>query len=160
MRNNPFECDRKAKEVAVNYFTNLAKKDGWKIDVDYDYMFNAPKARTDIKFTISKDDKIVNYDIELKERSASTINSYPDDMFEEDKLDVLVAKNKQGVKTYFLNVFKNYYAMFYPIDEHTKFQTGMSWQYPETVQYCDHKEWIPKIFINRKYGKYINLNDD
>ncbi|MBQ3414535.1 MAG: hypothetical protein IJH39_04140 [Clostridia bacterium] len=153
---NNFNCDRQVKDKAIEYFKSVGINKGFDFQLDNNNN-NNKYARADIKFNYIKNNKSFPYEIEIKERTASTINSYPDIMFEEEKLDYLLEQNKKGIHTYFLNVFKNGEAILYTVDDKLKYQTGISHQYKYTEKKCDTKINIPKIFLKIEDGKRIKI---
>lgn len=156
MKMNNFNCDSTVKQIAIDYFENLGKQCGFTMTLDSAYTFNT-FSHSDLKFTYNKNNKQYKYEIEIKERSGYTYEDFPDIMFNDKKLDYLIEQNKKGIRTYFLNVFKDYDALLYKIDESTKFQTGISHQYKYTEKQCANKINEIKIYLKKEDGKRINL---
>ena len=157
---NNFECDREIKDKTIEYFKRKAEPK-YTLQLDT-YNNNNKYAISDIKFNLinKKTGKSTTYEIEIKERTGSTYETYEDIMFEDDKLDYLLAENKKGVKTYFLNVFSDKAdAILFTVDENLKYSAGFSYQYKYTEKKCKNKQLMLKLYIKKIRGKRINLND-
>lgn len=157
-----FDCDRPAKDKLINYFKRVGEKTGFEFVLDNSN--NEDRfARTDIKFKYIKNNKQYSYSVELKYRRDYTyeqfIGEYPDVMYEEDKIDFQIEESKQGIRTYFVNLFKDDKALMFPINENTKYQLGISIQRKYTEKYCDKRQPIVKAYIKYDKGKLIDLNE-
>lgn len=157
-----FESDRQAKDKLIQYYKKLGEKYGFEFVLD-DKNNKDKFARTDIKFKYVKNNKQYDYSVELKYRRDYTyeqfIEKYPDVMYEEDKIDFQIEESKKGIRTYFVNLFKNDKALVFPINENTKYQIGISIQNKYTEKYCDKKQPIVKAYLKYDKGKLIDINE-
>lgn len=150
-----FECDKPVKDKVINYYKRKAEEKGF-VFIEDKLNNNNSYARIDILFAVSSNTIFQNYAIEIKERN-NNIDKYEDIMFEEDKIDILKQYISSGYISYFLNVFSDLTALQFDISK-TKYQTGLSHQHKYTVDKSDNKHPIPKVYIKKQYGKWINLS--
>lgn len=157
---NNFECDREIKDKVIEYFKRKFEKTHYlQLDTTN---YNNKYANADIKFTVinKKTGKATTYEIEIKERTGSTFDSFEDIMFEDYKMDYLLNEHSKGVRTYFLNVFNDKAdAILFTVDDNLKYSAGFSYQYKYTEKKCNKKELMLKLYINKNQGRRINLND-
>lgn len=149
-----FNCDKPVKKIVLNYYKTKAEEKGFKFIEDKKNN-NNNYARIDLMFAVSSNTKYQKYAIEIKERN-NDIEKYDDIMFEEDKIDIMKQYITSGYISYFLNVFSDKTALQFNIDN-LKYQTGLSYQHKYTVDKSDNKHPIPKVYIKKQYGKWINL---
>lgn len=150
-----FACDKPVKDKVINYYKTKAEEKGF-VFIEDKSNNNNQYARIDILFAVSSNTIFQNYAIEIKERN-NNIDKYDDIMFEEDKIDVLKQYISSGYISYFLNVFSDLTALQFDISK-TKYQTGLSYQHKYTVDKSDNKHPIPKVYIKKQYGKWINIS--
>lgn len=150
-----FSCDKPVKDKVINYYKTKAEEKGF-VFIEDKLNNNNPYARIDILFAVSSNTIFQNYAIEIKERN-NNIDKYEDIMFEEDKIDILKQYISSGYISYFLNVFSDLTALQFDIAK-TKYQTGLSYQHKYTVDKSDNKHPIPKVYIKKQYGKWINIS--
>ena len=150
-----FSCDKPVKDKVINYYKTKAEEKGF-VFIEDKLNNNNQYARIDILFAVSSNTIFQNYAIEIKERN-NNIDKYDDIMFEEDKIDVMKQYISSGYISYFLNVFSDLTALQFDISK-TKYQTGLSYQHKYTVDKSDNKHPIPKVYIKKQYGKWINIS--
>lgn len=160
-KTHSFECDRLAKDKLIKYFKRLGESK------NFTFILNEENdkdkfARMDIKFWYVKNNKKYPYSIEVKYRRKTYkefIEEYSDVMYEEEKIDYHIQESKNGVHSYFVNLFSDDMALVFEINENFKYSWGVSYQYKQTEGYCKSKERMVKPFIKFDKGKLININD-
>lgn len=138
-----FEMDKPAKDWAVS----MVLKEYPDAIMDKEYMEDR-YAPFDIRFTA---DSITNL-IEIKWRPNSTHTTYPDIMYEINKLDNSRKEIEKGHKVYFLNIWggDDYYQL-YDIERITAndLRYGQSYQTRTTQNSRDEeKQLINKVYLS------------
>lgn len=130
LENTSYECDRTIKDKAINWFRQQALKDNYIFTLD-EQNNNTVTAKTDIMFTLSKDNKVYKFAVELKQRK-HLVGDYEDEMFEINKFNTLKQLSEEGYKVYFLNVFADGYSLLFDVLNPSR--KGFAFTYDSTVK--------------------------
>lgn len=141
-----FISDKEIKIIALDYFKRKALEKGFEFVPDEEYM-NNNHSRADLKFDLVKNNKHITYYVEIKNRTGSTIDTYKDVMFEEEKLEYLKEQINNGKQALFLSVYKDYSALLYDVSKIDKWQIGVSHQHKYTEIQCKEKINIVKAYL-------------
>lgn len=150
LKNASYECDRGIKNKAIAYFKNQFESKGFSFEEDF-LNNNNPKAKTDIMFSITRNNRTSKYAIEVKQRK-HLVGDYEDEMFEIEKYNNLKELNKKGYKVFFLEVFADGYCLLFDVLKPTR--KGTAYTYDSTVEATPTSPKTPKEKI------YYSVTDD